>query len=45
MMVNGTEIVLELVTSSPLGLTWANGAWLEGCSQVKRGGPTFVLAA
>jgi hypothetical protein len=31
----------ELETSSRLGLTWANGGWLEGCPQVKRAWPTF----
>jgi hypothetical protein len=35
----------ELERSSRLGLSWANGAWLGGCPQVKRGVPTFVLAA
>ena len=34
-----------MVRSSRLGLAWANGAWLEGCPQVKRRVPTFVLAA
>src|SRR2546430_12562658 len=33
------------VTSSRLRLTWASGAWLEVCPQVKRRVPTFVLAA
>ena len=30
--------------SSRLGLSWANGVWLEGRPQVKRRVPTFVLA-
>src|ERR1035438_8764507 len=29
---------------SRLGLAWGNGVWLEGCPQVKRCVPTFVLA-
>jgi hypothetical protein len=29
------------VRSSRLGLTWGNGAWLEGCPQVKRALPTL----
>ena len=35
----------HMATSSRLALTWANGAWLEVCLQVKRRWPTFVLAA
>jgi hypothetical protein len=38
------KMVFYLVTSSRLGLTWGNGAWLEVCPQVKRRVPTFVLA-
>jgi hypothetical protein len=33
-----------LVRCSRLGLAWGNGVWLEGCPQVKRCVPTFVLA-
>src|ERR1017187_1911120 len=34
----------ELERCSRLGLAWGNGVWLEGCPQVKRCVPTFVLA-
>lgn len=35
----------KLVRSSRLGLSWADGALVEGCPQVKRFLPTFALAA
>jgi hypothetical protein len=31
----------SMVRTSRLGLTWADGVWLEGCPQVKRAQPTF----
>ena len=34
----------KLVRCSRLGLSWANGAWLEGCPQVKCRVTTFASA-
>ncbi len=31
----------DLERCSRLGLTWANGVWLEGCPRVKRAQPTL----
>ena len=39
-LVRALETSPKLVTSSRLGLSWANRVWLEGCPQVKRVLPT-----
>ena len=35
---------MKCARSSRLGLTWVNGAWLEGCPQVKRARPRDLEA-